>query len=677
MIVVLFAAEPTMAQRQRNAPPNIIFILVDDLGIGDIGVYYQNDRKAQGKRNMPYMQTPHIDQMATRGALVHHGYANAPVCVSSRASILLGLTQGHTQVRDNQFDKALDRNYNMANTLKQAGYTTAAIGKWGLQGTDISWPAHPLKVGFDYYYGYIRHVDGHEHYPKEGKYRGVKEMYDGYENVTPTLDKCYTADLWTARAKQWIVAHSADKRNRNKPFFMYLAFDTPHAVIELPTQAYPEGRGLKGGMQWIGEPGHMINTASGEIDSWLAPEYANATWDHDGNASTPEVPWPDVNKRYATVVKRMDDHVGDLLALLKDLRIDDNTLVVFTCDNGPSQESYLAEDYSPEFFRGYGHFDGIKRDLWEGGIRVPNLVQWPGKIKPGTVVNTPMIASDWMATFLDAAGVGIPAKLDGVSVLPSLTGTGTRSPSLIYAEYYQNQQTPRYADFEASRRGRTRGQMQFVRIGDHAGVRYDIQSPADPFEIYDVVNDPKEITNLAGDSRYAELQMTMQQRTTQMRRSNAEAKRPYDQVPVAAVPGSSSSEFSVARFESTSPWVSNAYGLTAKRSWAVNAINATLFSEGQGVYRITGFIDAPQDGAYTFYFKADGQAVMKLHDMLVIDADFAYTGNEKQETVMLKAGRHPFRFYYKPKAGPARESFSLQWSGPGFERKPVANEAAK
>src|SRR5690606_38069180 len=154
---------------------------------------------------------------------------------------------------------------------------------------------------------------------------------------------------------------------------MYLAYDTPHAVLELPTQAYPEGSGLNGGIQWLGKPGHMINTASGTVDSYMYPQYARATYDDDNNAATPEVSWPDTYKRYASVNCRIDEQVADILQLLKDLKIDDNTLVVFTSDNGTSAESYLPEPYKPDFFNGFGPFDGIKRDLYEGGVRVPAI----------------------------------------------------------------------------------------------------------------------------------------------------------------------------------------------------------------------------------------------------------------------------------------------------------------
>ena len=314
--------------------------------------------------------------MAANGATMPQHYCAAPVSAPSRASIMLGVSQGHANVRDNEFDKALEDNYTVGNVLQKAGYTTAAIGKWGLQGLgkDTNWPAHPLNRGFDYYYGYMRHKDGHEHYPKEGLYDGLKEVWENRTEVSKDLDKCYTGDLWTAVAKRWIVDHEKGN-DANKPFFMYLAYDTPHAVLELPTQAYPEGGGLKGGMQWLGTPGQMINTASGKVDSWVHPDYVNATWDDDNNPATPEVTWPDTYKRQATIVRRIDSEVGDLIQLFKDLRIDSNTLIVFTSDNGPSNESYLPKNFvpnNPDFFNSFGPFDGIKRDCWEGGTKSAN-----------------------------------------------------------------------------------------------------------------------------------------------------------------------------------------------------------------------------------------------------------------------------------------------------------------
>ena len=313
------------AQTNQTAPkakkPNIIFILTDDLGYGDIGVFFQNQRKKANDRSEPWTYTPYIDHLALNGARLTQHYTGAPVCAPARSSLLLGMSQGHANVRDNQFDKALEDNHTLASTLRKVGYATAAFGKWGLQGDSRwdkngdQWPAHPLNRGFDYFFGYMRHADGHEHYPKEGVYRGTKQVWDNRTNITDQLDKCYTADLWTARTKKWIIDYEKSHAS-DSPFFIYLAYDTPHAVLELPTQSYPAGGGLNGGLQWLGTPGHMINTASGKVDSWVHPDYANGTYDHDNNPSTPEVPWPDVYKRYATSVRRIDSEVGDIMQLL-------------------------------------------------------------------------------------------------------------------------------------------------------------------------------------------------------------------------------------------------------------------------------------------------------------------------------------------------------------------------
>ena len=256
VIIVISFALQSFAQQK----PNIIYILVDDMGYGDIGVFFQNQRMKSNDRSKPYQITPCLDKMAASGAMFTQQYSNAPVCAPSRGSLLTGVNQGNAHIRDNQFDKALEDNHTLGTVLKQAGYQTMAIGKWGLQGVEETgpyWPAHPLKRGFDSYYGYMRHMDGHEHYPVEGLYRGKKEVYENYNNVAEGLAKCYTTDLWTAMAKKQIVDHIKSK-DASKPFFMYLAYDAPHAVLELPTQEYPKGKGLHAGLQWTGTPGHRL-----------------------------------------------------------------------------------------------------------------------------------------------------------------------------------------------------------------------------------------------------------------------------------------------------------------------------------------------------------------------------------------------------------------------------------
>lgn len=728
------------------AKPNIIFVLTDDLGYGDLGTFFQNQRKVGANPAAhPSHVTPNLDAMAAGGLRLTDHYCPAPVCAPSRASLLLGVHQGHANVRDNQFDKALEDNHTLGTVLRQAGYATAAVGKWGLQGkagggadtsdeeekpaaaaekadatTDKAdgpaakpdgpaaakagqgnknakqaakaakqaknkpgdpspdWPAHPLNRGFDSYYGYMRHSDGHEHYPKEGVYRQAKQVWDGRTEVSDGLDKCYTTDLFAARAKKWVVDQHAAKPQQ--PFFMYLAFDTPHAVCELPTQAFPAGRGLKGGLQWLGTPGHMINTASGTVDGWYHPDYANATWDDDNNPATPEVPWPDVYKRYATSVRRIDDAVGDLLHLLKDLKIDDDTLVVFASDNGPSIESYLKEPYRPTFFGSFGPFDGIKRDCWEGGMRVPTIARWPAAVPAGRTSGLPSSFADWMPTFAAAAGVAPPARSDGVSLLPTLTGKGAQATPRVYVEYFVGGKTPNFGAFEPTHRDRVRKQMQAIRLGDLIGVRYDIAKASDDFEIYNAVTDPKEAHDLGKQPAYAAVQKQMKETVLQVRRPGGAATRPYDgelvpaiaAAPVGGKPVTTEPGLAWSTFTGPFPWAPQFDGLAATASGVtVKPSLAELPKDKDLGCLFTGFLDVPADGSYTLSLTASAGAVLRLHEATVVDADFKHApGAEVSGTILLKAGRHPIRISY---AGGSKSdpTIKLAWSGPGVEKQDV------
>ncbi len=657
-----------------SSKPNMIFILMDDLGSGDIGAFFQNSRKA----GQPRLYTPVLDRMAAEGAMLMQHYCAAPVCAPSRASILLGKSQGHANVRNNQFDKALEDNHTMAGVLRYAGYKTAAIGKWGLQGRlkgNTDWPAHPLKRGFDYYYGYMRHADGHEHYPREGPHKGPKEVWENYREVSDGLDKCYTGDLFTAVAKKYIIDHQRGT-DADKPFFMYLAYDTPHARLQLPTQSYPEGGGLKGGMQWLGKPGKMINTASGTIDSYVYPEYARATYDHDNDPSTPEIDWPDTYKRFASVNKRIDEQIGDILQLLRDLKIDRNTLVVFTSDNGPSKESYLPEDqfvaYEADFFNSFAVFDGIKRDLYEGGLRTSTIAWWPGAIRAGTVVETPNVSYDWLPTFTDVAGVPAPAGVDGVSLLPSLIGKGAQATSLIYSEYVHQAKMPTYPAFIPERRGKERGQMQMIRLGDFTGVRYQIRSADDDFEIYDVRKDPQQVHNIA--TQYPDLQREMKARVLQVRLPDTAAARPYDETMIPAVeveglqPG-------LTRYEwhSRTPWIPEK-DKDLSASAIISSLRAdTRLASGNNTICYQGYIQVPADGVYTFYLDAGASpALLSIHDISAIDA---YAGGRQEVMLRLRAGIHPFSFSFLNKEGVSTSAVSLQWRIPGGSRTdiPAAN----
>lgn len=625
------------------------------------------------------MFTPHLDTLAAEGAKLPRQYCPAPVCAPSRASLLLGVSQGHANVRDNQFDKALEDNHTLASTLRQAGYSTAIIGKWGLQGDNRwnvngdQWPAHPLNRGFDYFFGYMRHVDGHEHYPKEGIYRKPKQVWENRTDLSARLDKCYTADLWTAAAKKWITAQVKDKR-AGRPFFLYLSFDTPHAALELATQPYPAGGGLKGGMQWLGTTGHMISTASGQPDSWMHPDYDQATYDHDNKPQTPEVAWPDVYKRYASSVRRIDDAVGDIVQLLKDLHIDENTMIVFTSDNGPSMESYLPENYAPnhpDFFNSFGPFDGIKRDCWEGGVRMPAIARWPGHIPAQHTVKSPSIAYDWMATFTDMAGIPAPARTDGVSLLPSLTAEGWQRVGPVYIEYFQDGATPKLKEFGPRHSGRKRNQMQLIAMGDYVGVRYDIRSKDDNFEIYNVVEDPQQKDDVAtrhGGPKIDSLQRLMKDKVLQVRRPDTAAVRPYDDalVPAVTVPQTQPGiewQYYTGHF----PWVPEVSSLMPDDSGEGKqlAIPQQLKMKSGALY-YTGYIRIPADGAYTFSLRADDGALLRIHDAVVVDADYGYKGGEEKiGKVLLQAGLHPFRLYYKH-AKNGEPALTVKWEGPGI-----------
>lgn len=688
-----FAKQKIESQAVR---PNIIFVLVDDLGYGDFGVFHQNQRAALQDPTQPAHRTPGIDQLAHEGMQLPHHYCPAPVCAPSRASLLLGVHQGHANVRDNQFDKALEDNHTLATILKQAGYKTAAIGKYGLQGgqeqeegDSPDWPAHPNRRGFDEYYGYMRHRDGHEHYPHEGIHRGRKQVWENMNEVSAGLDKCYTTDLFTARAKFFIKEQVRDAAEQ--PFFIYLAYDTPHAVLSLPTQAYPAGSGLNGGLQWLGTPGEMINTASGTTDSYYHSDYAEATWDHDNDASTAEVAWPDVQKRYATCVRRIDDGVGDILQLLKDLEIDQNTMVVFTTDNGPSVESYLPEAYKPTFFQSYGPYDGIKRDLWEAGVHVGAVVRWPALIPAGsTSGNWATAFWDWMPTFAEAAGLIPPARTDGVSLLPLLMGNVAEQPaSTVYSEYFQQGKTPAYEDFDESNRGRRRRQMQLIREGDFVGVRYDVKSHQDPFEIYNVVEDPRQSTDLA--AQLPDMQTVMRDRVLRLRRANASARRPYDDEMIPAVEGLETRPgLSWVSLAGNFAWVPELQGQTPEQSGVAElpsyvAQGASEDAAEQNAAERTammfsGLIEVPRDGVYTFSLRipgrtsgrTSGRALVRLHEAILIDADAKYeAGEELQAEVRLAKGKHAIRFYrldQRAASGTPMESegdFQFGWSGPG------------
>jgi len=659
-IVILGAllSSPLVAAKK----PNILFIFCDDLGYGDVGVFNQNQRaKEKGK---PAFSTPNIDRLANEGIQLRAHYCGAPVCAPSRATLYLGMSQGNSPVRNNQFDKAIPNQQTIASVLQSNGYSTALIGKWGLQGKGhdaASWVAYPTKRGFDYFLGGVRHRDGHEHYPADNihfhpnkKKKNAKrkkknnkhkkknarpkknwvEVWQQNKEIGKYLKGCYTTDLWTAGAKKWIIDHH--KNSPEKPFFLFLSYDTPHAATQLPSCPFPKGFGLHGGLKWLGTKGKMINTATGKPDTYIHPDYRSK-------------PWKNVYKRYATSVRRIDYCVADLMQTIKDLGIDDNTLIVFSSDHGPSIESYLKEPYRANFFLSFGPFSGVKRDVLEGGIRPGAIVRWPGKIPTGKITETPSQMQDWMATFCDAASIPTPAISDGVSLLPTLTQTGTQIKQPIYVEYAVGGVTPDYPEFPKYHRKRKRGQMQSIRIGNLKALRYNIKSANQPFEVFDVVKDPLEAHNLAGKPSIPDQQYWLDA-TSRQHGINPSAERPYDSLAVAAVkPSGVSTAYSLRSQPSKAH-----YAAKLPLSAPSKPVNSLTTDNTSGTCQFDGYFHAPVDGTYTFSMPQGVNGILYLHNILTLDTDSAQP-TAKSGKITLKAGYHPFRLSIRNHGKPVQD----------------------
>ena len=658
--------------------PNILLIFTDDLGWGDLGVFYQNESK-HDKRH----RTPHLDRLANGGLQMRAHYCPAPVCAPSRSSLLTGVHQGNAVVRNNQFDKELEDNHTLGSVLREAGYRTCMIGKYGLQGgpkdkqqtgTPTDWPSYPTKRGFDDFFGYVSHYAGHLHYPNDPwklankGHRGVPNLWLSTESkdfeISESLSKCYTTDLFTAAAKHFLKLHV--ERRANQPFFLMLNYDTPHAALQIPTCPYPRGGGIDGGVQWTGgnDPESIaqpaINTAVGEVDSFIHPDYDKQQWS-------------DVEKRFATMVRRIDSAVGDLNETLEELGLAENTLVIFTNDNGPHHEAYLAGEswgsnsYTPQAFRSYGPYDGTKRDCWEGGIRMPTLAWWKGTIAAKRIDSTPSQFHDWMATFCDVAGVPAPARCDGVSLLPTLTGEGEQAKSLVYIEYENGGKTPDYEDFLKSRRSRRRKQMQVIRMAtedgkSYKGVRYNINSAEVDFEIYDVESDPNEAINLANTSAsFRQLQRRMKAKVLQVRSRNDSAPRPYDDAVIPALEHASSDcqvfRFAIPKKVSYVPAVIGD-SEAIEGSLSENGHGELIFvAPRAGIYQIKGNFQIAKEGLHAIRVRSESACFMRLHEGHAVDLQ--RSGSAKSSKRKLAAGSHPFTLIVRAEKEGRREESNL------------------
>lgn len=378
--------------------PNVIFLLCDDLGYADVG-YMQKYRATRAIK----IETPNLDRLAAEGTILTDHYCAAPVCAPSRASILTGRlqTEGGCSLRNNAFDKPIAETETLGTVMQAAGYETYAVGKWGIGGGGESGQpvlAHPLDRGFDHYYGFMDHRAGHTYYHWDGFWgRAYMGVWEGKTKATETAVGRYSTDLFIARAKKYIEDQLKDDEKKDKPFFMYLAINTIHGSGQgqlNPT--LPQGQ-----KQNLHVPGgaYVASTAADGSVIWPIPEEPEATrntFTYPQYAALPN----EAAKRYATGITRLDEAMGDLVAFLKAKKIYRNTIIIFTSDNGPAAE-YGA---NPSFFESTGPFYGYKRDVYEGGLRVPAFVSWPAKKAKMKRVNTaPSISVDWM-TALKALG---------------------------------------------------------------------------------------------------------------------------------------------------------------------------------------------------------------------------------------------------------------------------------
>ncbi len=722
--------------------PNIILVLVDDMGWGDFGLNQPSEHA-----DTPRIDTPVLNRLATEGAQLRRHYTCAPVCAPARASLFTGLHQGHAEViRNNSFDAALENSHTIASVLKAAGYSTALIGKWGIGGghesggTPSTCPAWPTKRGFDFFFGYNNHLAGHRHYPKEESNADPEThrnaIWDGDEMITDQLDGCYCTDLFTARAKKWIT----DQRQADgsKPFFLALTHVAPHARLGIPAGPYPAGGGLNGGVQWLGTPGQMINTARpAEWDSFIHPQYREAWQDYArnryGNNAAHKLM---TARRHASMITRVDESIGDLVKLCEDLGIADNTVFIFTSDNGSHDEpgavggfaGHPAPAQDPSFFRSYGNHDGIKRDVFDGGLRVPCVVYAPGIIKSGLISNTPTQFQDWMATVADLAGVPAPMRCDGDSLLPLLQGNDTLSSTpdrVLYAEYAFGGGMAQYRDYTANKKGRVRGEQQVLIFFDNRSNRWlkalrtGVKSGVENWELFDTEADPHESTPLA-EGNCPQMQQFLNNlalwnrraydyhRDPQApaRRNSCGGFRSYDKNLVPANPPTQGTHLQTGlvmrQVQAAAPWVPTTQFTTTAEQQLASPNGATLPAGTITTY--TGYINVPNDGNHWHFYLTlsdvpGSKAFVKLHNFNLVDADYNYTpGTTATESsaantveldvertgkkgIPLKAGLHPIAITVVQGAS-APGTLQLQWNrGPHNGKQtpvePIPAEAFK
>ncbi|WP_243739332.1 arylsulfatase [Flavicella sediminum] len=419
--------------------PNIIYILADDLGYGDLSCYGQEK-----------FNTPNIDKLASEGILFTQHYSGSTVCAPSRSALLTGMHTGHTVVRGNKEMEPEgqypipDNTYTLAEAMKTAGYKTGAFGKWGLgfPGSE----GDPISQGFDVFYGYNCQRLGHHYFPDHLWSNKDSIVLSGNAGLLRTE---YAPTLIHDKTLEFI------ENNKEKPFFAYVASIIPHAELAAPEELMKKYR-----HKFL--PEKVFNG----VDD--GPKYRKGSY-----ASQKES-----HAAFVAMIDLLDQQVGEIMAKIEELGIADNTIVIFTSDNGPHKEGGA----DPKYFNSNGVFKGTKRDLYEGGIRVPMIAKWPGKIKPGSTTEHISAFWDVFPTFATIAGVEIPKNLDGVSFLPVLLGNNEaqKQHEYLYWEFHE------------------KGGRQAIRMGDWKAVKYNVlKKPNAQMQLYNLSKDAGETNNVA------------------------------------------------------------------------------------------------------------------------------------------------------------------------------------
>lgn len=433
MLLLSAASHPAWG---RDGKPNVVLILADDLGKAEVGAYGQEK-----------IRTPSIDRLAAEGMRFNRMYAGSPVCAPSRCTLMTGKHSGHGFVRDNREIKPEgqvpipDSEVTLAEMFKSRGYATAAIGKWGLgfPGSE----GEPLKQGIDHFFGYNCQRHAHNHYPTYLWNDRDKVTLPG--NTDGVTGETFSHDLFEAEALKYIREH------KDGPFFLFLPFIIPHLALQVPDDSLAEyADKLEDAAPYKGDKGYQ--------------------------------PHPKPHAAYAGMVTRMDRTVGRILDQLKTIGIDDETIVVFASDNGPTFDVGGADSI---YFKSSGGVRGLKGSVYEGGIAVPFIVRWPGKIKEGSVGDFLGYFPDVAPTLLDLAGIGdaLPPGLDGVSFAPTLLGRtdAQKKHDFLYWEF---------ASY---------GGQQAVRMGPWKGVRQNLRQGKTAIELYNLDDDPKESRDVAAE----------------------------------------------------------------------------------------------------------------------------------------------------------------------------------